>query len=153
VIDGSAVLGEPTCGVGREFDGKIPRAVRHSRRRAVVSRSKHRRPPFHAVSEFWPSGDQPQAIDELPVRDGGRQEVRRAAGVAVLRHEAFHRVGAAGVERLRHSATWSLLTCGDVIVMATVSCDQWPGRRTEVSSAPLPWCDVPLPDRCAIRWP
>src|SRR5436190_788621 len=57
--------------------------------------------PLKVVSDFEPAGDQPAAIADLERRiNAGEQEV----------------------ERLRHSATWSLLTRRDVIVVATVSC-------------------------------
>src|SRR6478752_4000 len=78
--------------------------------------------PFEVISEYTPSGDQPTAIAELAkrVRAGdtdtvllGATGTGKSATTAWLIEE---------VERLRHSATNSLLTRRDVIVVASVSC-------------------------------
>ncbi len=155
----------------------------------------HRRQePFRVVSDYQPSGDQPQAIDELERRIGaGEQEVvllgatgtgksattawlverlqrptlviapnkTLAAQLANEFRELFPNNAVEyfvsyydyyqpeayvpqtdtyiekdssvndEVERLRHSATWSLLTRRDVIVVATVSCIYGLGDATE----------------------
>ncbi len=155
----------------------------------------HRRhEPFHVVSDYRPSGDQPQAIDDLERRIGADEQeivllgatgtgksattawlVERlqrptlviapnktlAAQLANEFRELFPNNAVEyfvsyydyyqpeayvpqtdtyiekdssineEVERLRHSATWSLLTRRDVIVVATVSCIYGLGDATE----------------------
>src|SRR6478735_930258 len=86
----------------------------HSEYRAVdeIVRAGGR---FEVVSQYAPAGDQPAAIEDLERR------IRAGERDVVL-------LGATGTgksatsERLRHSATSSLLSRRDVVVVASVSC-------------------------------
>jgi excinuclease ABC subunit B len=99
--------------------------------------------PFEVISEYTPSGDQPTAITELArrVRAGEQDTVLLGATGTVeyfVSYYDYYQPEAYipqtdtyiekdssvndEVERLRHSATNSLLTRRDVIVVASVSC-------------------------------
>src|SRR6478609_7212276 len=108
--------------------------------------------PFEVISEYQPSGDQPTAIADLSgrIRAGEKdvvllgatgtgksattawlvEELQRPTLVmapnktlaAQLATEFRELLPNDAVERLRHSATSSLLTRRDVVVVASVSC-------------------------------
>src|SRR6266542_4473921 len=75
--------------------------------------------PLKVVADFEPSGDQPAAIDDLERRiQAGEQDVVLLGATGTGKTATIAWLA----ERLRHSATWSLLTRRDVVVVATVSC-------------------------------
>ena len=76
--------------------------------------------PFKVVSDYEPSGDQPAAIEDFVSYDDYYQpEAYVPQTDTYLEKDSSINEE---VERLRHSATNSLLTRRDVIVVSTVSC-------------------------------